>query len=61
MPPYRGPLETVFFDPIPGRLLEAVGFATVVRDNSSAKTSSSAACENEVKASPLAEVSGSST
>jgi len=50
-------LEKIFFNPVPGRFVEVVGFASVVRDNSSSETSSSMGRENEVKTSSSAEVS----
>jgi hypothetical protein len=55
---YRGSLESDFFNPVPGRILEATGPAYVVTA-SSAEFSSSMGCENEVKTSSSAEVSGS--
>jgi hypothetical protein len=54
-------LERVFFDPVPGPFLEAIGFTYVVWSSSSAEISSSTRRENEVKTSSSAELSGSST
>jgi hypothetical protein len=52
-------LETIFFDPVFGRFLEAVSLTYVVWSSSSAKISSLTGCKNEVKTSSSAEASGS--
>ena len=55
----RGALKIMFFDFIPRRLLEAIGFIYIVWSSLSADTSSLKGYENKVRASLSVKVLGS--